>query len=49
MEHLSRNQAIWLTRGAALGIFLRRRLDALRATLGQLRGIRLGRRRLPEG
>jgi hypothetical protein len=27
MEHLSPNQAIWLARGAALGIFLRRRLE----------------------
>jgi hypothetical protein len=49
MEHLSWKQAIWLARGAALGSFLRRRVEALRAILGQLRVIRLGRRRLHEG
>jgi holin-like protein len=37
MELLNRNQAIWLARGVALGIFLRRLLRALRRVTGQLR------------
>jgi hypothetical protein len=48
MEPLNRNQAIWLARGVALGIFLRRLLRALRWVTGHLRYTSLAGRRLPK-
>ena len=46
MEPSNKDQVIWLARGAALGTFLGRLLQALCAGVGQLRGIGSGRRLL---
>lgn len=48
MRSSVRKQAIWLARGAALGISLRRLLRALHASLNLLRDIGLARRKLPQ-
>jgi hypothetical protein len=48
MEPLNRNQAVWLARGASLGVILRRLLRALRRVTGQLRYTSLAGRTLPK-
>jgi hypothetical protein len=49
MELLNRNQAIWLARGVALGIILRRCCAIYSRVTGQLRYTSLAGRRLPKG
>ena len=48
MERLTRNQALWLARGGALGSFLLRLIRAVRTGMGQLCEVGIARRRLPE-
>jgi hypothetical protein len=47
-QPLSRNQMVWLARGAALGSFLRWLLRAMRAVAGELRYIGRASGRLPK-
>jgi hypothetical protein len=48
MEPSNSHEAIWLARGTALGIFLRRLLQALRAGAGRLDDVGRARRGLPK-
>jgi hypothetical protein len=48
VERLNRNQTLWLARGAALGRFLRRMLQAWHAGLDWLCEIGAARGRLPK-
>ena len=48
MEPSNRDEAIWLARGAALGTFVGRLLDALHAGVGRLRDIGRAHTMLPK-
>jgi hypothetical protein len=45
---LTRNQLLWLARGAALGTILRHLLGALRGSADRRRDIPIARKRLPQ-